>query len=305
MTEYSRTEKYRQLRNKLQQDHSAADSLSTPELKNFAERLANIDKDNFEPMEEVSVAQNARYAKNLPPSSAIREQLRREQEQKPVFDYSAYSRNENDSSLTDNDYVNEYIREVKEYNIEQGNAVSQNTSMNILSQINEINSQAAASQGVQAPSRPFQREKKSRNDTADIPFRSPFTAEADDDTTEKIIVDTPDTAPVIEKTRTREDIMAEVQSLVSGEAVSSRPSSNTRDDLYSAIEDDRTARQKLLTQTTHIQAQLDGYEDNLSEVNDKMRYTNRILNMVLVVLIVALAVMLCVLIYWVVLSRGA
>jgi hypothetical protein len=36
-----------------------------------------------------------------------------------------------------------------------------------------------------------------------------------------------------------------------------------------------------------------------------MRYTNKILNMVLAVLIVALGVMLFILIYWVVLSRGA
>ncbi|MBQ7993699.1 MAG: hypothetical protein IJM63_03420 [Solobacterium sp.] len=303
MTEYSRTEKYRQLRNKLQQDHSAADSLSTPELMGFSERLVGIDNKNFEPMEEVSVAQNAAHAKVETPSEEIYEKMRKEQEKQPVFDFSAYSRNENDSSLSDNDYVNEYIREVKEYNIEQGNAVSQNTSMNILSQINEINSQAAATESRTAPSRPYQREKKARNDTADIPFRSPFTS--DDENTEKIIVDTPDTAPVIEKTRTREDIMAEVQSLVSGTAVSEKTQSSTRDELYSAIQDDRTTRQQLLSQTTHIQAQLDGYEDNLSEVNDKMRYTNRILNMVLVVLIVALAVMLCVLIYWVVLSRGA
>lgn len=75
--------------------------------------------------------------------------------------------------------------------------------------------------------------------------------------------------------------------------------------LYSELEDDRTTRQRLLNETTQMRAQLDGYEDNLSEVNDKMRYTNRILNLVLVVLIIALVVILFILIYWVVLSRGA
>ena len=75
--------------------------------------------------------------------------------------------------------------------------------------------------------------------------------------------------------------------------------------MYSEIEDDRTTRQRLLNETTQMRAQLDGYEDNLSEVNDKMRYTNKILNMVLAVLIVALGVMLFILIYWVILSRGA
>jgi len=75
--------------------------------------------------------------------------------------------------------------------------------------------------------------------------------------------------------------------------------------LYSELEDDRTTRQRSLNETTQMRAQLDGYEDNLSEVNDKMRYTNRILNLVLVVLIIALVVILFILIYLVVLSRGA
>ena len=98
--------------------------------------------------------------------------------------------------------------------------------------------------------------------------------------------------------------MAEVHSLVNGRQTPRKPKA-TQQDLYSEIEDDRTTRQRLLNETTQMRAQLDGYEDNLSEVNDKMRYTNKILNMVLAVLIVALGVMLFILIYWVILSRGA
>jgi hypothetical protein len=53
-----------------------------------------------------------------------------------------------------------------------------------------------------------------------------------------------------------------------------------------------------------MRAQLDDYEDNLNEVSDKMRHTNKILNIVLVVLIIALAVILGIVIYWIVLARG-
>ena len=69
------------------------------------------------------------------------------------------------------------------------------------------------------------------------------------------------------------------------------------------MELERTTRQQLLNETTQMRAQLDDYEDNLSEVSDKMRHTNQILNIVLVVLIIALIIVLLIVIYWIFLSR--
>ena len=62
---------------------------------------------------------------------------------------------------------------------------------------------------------------------------------------------------------------------------------------------ERTARQQLLNETTQIRAQLDDYEDNLTDVSDKMNRTNRVLNGVLIVLIIALFVVLLGVIYWI------
>ena len=67
---------------------------------------------------------------------------------------------------------------------------------------------------------------------------------------------------------------------------------------------ERTARQQLLNETTQMRAQLDDYEDNLTEVSDKMNRTNRVLNGVLIVLIIALLVVLAVVIYWILSLRG-
>ena len=53
-----------------------------------------------------------------------------------------------------------------------------------------------------------------------------------------------------------------------------------------------------------MRAQLDDYQDNLTEVSDKMKRTNQILNVVLIVLIIALSVVLVVVIYWVLQSQG-
>ena len=53
-----------------------------------------------------------------------------------------------------------------------------------------------------------------------------------------------------------------------------------------------------------MRAQLNDYQDDLSEVSNKMKRTNHILNIVLIVLIIALSVVLLVVIYWVLQSRG-
>ena len=69
------------------------------------------------------------------------------------------------------------------------------------------------------------------------------------------------------------------------------------------LEAERNTRQQLLNETAQMRAQLDDYEDNLSEVTNKMRQTNRILNIVLVILIIALMVILGVVIYWIMTSK--
>ena len=299
MTTLSRKEKYKELREQLAHDSSAGESISTPELKGFNDRQVKIDQNNFQKMEEVNPVQKAKHEAMNKPLEQIAAEIEEQAEKQPLFTLEDYSRNENDSNVGDNDYLNEYIREVKQYNMEQGNAVSEETSLNILQQINEIQKP----QKQEPVSRPYARQTKKRNDTADIPFMSPFRSDDDSENTEKIFEDDAANAES-EEPKSREDIMAEVQSLVNGKPPVQR-SITVDDDLYSSIEDDRTTRQRLLNETTQMRAQLDGYEDNLSEVNDKMRYTNRILNLVLVVLIIALVVMLFILIYWVVLSRGA
>lgn len=118
----------------------------------------------------------------------------------------------------------------------------------------------------------------------------------------------------------KEDIMQEVQNLVNGTSSSytqpeesSSPFVNdyeskndsfmSTDTFNRRLEADRTTRQQLLNETTQMRAQLDDYEDNLSEVSDKMRQTNRILNIVLVILIIALAMIVGVVIYWIITSK--
>ena len=312
MANYSRTEKYKELRDQLQHDTGSPDKISTPELTRFEKRLNRIDPNSFAaPDESQKTGYISAHAKNETPVEEIHARIIEEQKTVPSFDFSVYNRNENDSVPMDDDLIGQYINEVKEYNFKQGNAVSENTTVNVLSQIEEINRQSEKAQ-EKAPSKPYQTKKKKQkrpeNDTADIPFMTPFRRYDDDyENTEKLVsVETHEENISSSQTMSKEDIMAEVQNLVNGQAQQPTVHEHSYSEQLSRdLEDDRETRARLLNETTQMRAQLDGYEDNLSEVNDKMRYTNRILNLVLIVLIIALIIILFILIYWVVLSRGA
>ena len=316
MAELSRTEKYRELRNSLQ--HEMDDDISTRELSRFERRLNQIDSDNFAaPQDYADNKHDAVHAKELPASD---DPIFTET---PVIDLGfnddIFEQNENHSAF-DNEYLDQYIREVKQYNIEQGHAVSDKTSVNVLSQIDaagKVKEQTSASlrpypreenkpRPKPAPAAPAPKPKVEEitNETSDIPYFVPRGGSFGGGDTDEIPA-IPSSAPAADtKTMSKEDIMAEVQNLVNGKRTG-QPDYMTDQSYRSHLDSDRTTRQQLLNETTQMRAQLDDYEDNLSEVNDKMNRTNRILNIVLIILIIALAVILMVVVYWIFTVSGA
>ncbi len=172
--------------------------------------------------------------------------------------------------------------------------------MNILKQIERNN--------AKAPDRPYPR---STSQTTDIPFVNDTKQEPKQSSAQEY-------QPT--QALSKEDIMAEVQNMVNGTSsqTSSEPVVNdspfvsdsfdfdktmSTDTFNRRLEADRTTRQQLLNETTQMRAQLDDYEDNLSEVSDKMRQTNKILNLVLILLIVFLAVIVGFVVYWIVITK--
>lgn len=312
MATLSRTKKYQDLRNRLQHDTNA-DALSTNDLSRFQKRLNEIDSQNFSYTENASSdSHNAEHARNLNTQQQTQQPLRRHKQtqDKDPFANVSFSANENNDVTFDNDYLDQYIREVKQYNIDQGNAASENTSLNILKQIERNNSAT--------PKKPY---PSSNSHTADIPFLSSQSSSSNRSYQDvKQPSSQEDTQPT--QAMSKEDIMQEVQNLVNGTSSSytqpqpEDPSSpfvndyESKNDSFMStdtfnrrLEADRTTRQQLLNETTQMRAQLDDYEDNLSEVSDKMRQTNRILNIVLVILIIALAMIVGVVIYWIITSK--
>lgn len=297
MAQLSRYEKYRDLRARLQSD-TGSNAYESPDLADFANRLNRIDADNFSVPDHFSADHySAAHARNTSEASASKP-LRRTQSARinpqPQPQPAVRPLDQEDTFGTD--YLDRYINEVKKYNIEQGNAASENTQINILRSLEQ-------EQKKPAPARPFPR-SESKPSCSDLP------SSADEDTLNTgSLQQTADDyrSPAM----TREDIMAEVQNLVNGsrtmDDTPSMPADTSRkmsDDTFNRhLEAERNTRQQLLNETAQMRAQLDDYEDNLSEVTNKMRQTNRILNIVLVILIIALMVILGVVIYWIMTSK--
>ncbi len=357
MAKLSRYEKYKDLRAQLHSD-TGSSNIGSQDLSEFANRLNKIDSDNFAaPKNYSNDSYTASHAKTMerPKVAETREPLHRTQSIKmnSLYDTGSYAKNENDDSDSfDHDYLDQYIREVKQYNIDQGNASSENTQMNILQQIHGDTKEE--SKTMKTLTKPFVEQDPDDYDTSDmdIPFfanrkesksannlslQETMPLNRDYSNTHNMHVGNTSSHPIMQdnipsgqdtrtQSMTREDIMAEVQNMVNGTnnqplyqvpplddsnndspfmSDSSTPLENnvSTDTFNRHIEDDRTTRQQLLNETSQMRAQLDDYEDNLSEVTNKMRHTNRILNIVLIVLIIALAVILGVVIYWIIISR--
>ncbi len=283
MGELSRMKKYEDLRNQLQE---VEDNISTKELSRFEKRLNDLDANNFSMSNQVlNDTHSAQHAKtrieNLAKKS-VRPSL------------ESYTINDN-SSIYD-----EYINEVKQYNLEHGNAVSSNTNVNVLNQIrNEMSKQNTSKPYFSN----YDRNDKNNNyvDNYDTNDYVPINTEHSN--TEQIPLPSLESPFEDSQTMSKDDIMAEVQSLVNGSMKDSYSPMGT-DTFQKHITADRNAQQQLLNETTQMRAQLDDYEDNLSEVNGKVHEVLRLSNIILTVFIVFLVFALICLIYLVILSRG-
>lgn len=385
MAELSRIKKYKDLRESIAQDLDSNDVTTTKELSRFQKRLNQIDANNFHrsgdytesASEGVHRRVSAPITKEEPVKPVISEPVTAFENEEPAptladFEAGAFT-TVNDLAGYDNDYLDQYIREVKQYNIEQGNSSLENTSMDIL---RKIKGDTTASKKIQeARKTPVKKPYSNSTGTTDIPFMSsnkqrttqpakPVVPSQQDN-----LFDVPYTGdnnhlndPM---SLTKEDIMAEVKNLMnekrsnpqnslpeipaftprvshmdsrdymSQNTTSFPPLDNTAqfgdafgdlmnpqeprneaavnqhndsDDAFAMFpkktENYESTNQRLLNETTQMRIQLDNYEANLTDVNEKMQYTNHVLNIVVVVLILLLLILLLLAIYGIVMNSG-
>lgn len=311
MGKYSRTQKYEELRNRMQNENET--DITNREIAQVNRRMNELNGTNLQA--EAPSDHNPTHARFHPSNHIVEEAaVSAPASSTPDFDARFLQNNENYTGAFNNEYLNEYIREAKQYNVDHGNALSGNTDINILRTIR-------GEKAAPAPLKPYADEVEKTKDTMpELAVKKEEKSTFDTDTLSDFLDsldDTPQTKAENETTgMTREDIAAEVQQLIQNSGRQQMPSYIPAEKgsapcdpaaiISAAVEnsEEQKTRQQLLQETTQMRAQLNDYQDNLSEVSNKMKRTNRILNIVLIVLIIALSVVLLVVIYWILQSRG-
>lgn len=173
-----------------------------------------------------------------------------------------------------NEYLDEFIREVKEYNIKKGNAVSQDTQVNIL---NELSGNEEA-----------------RNEyVEEIDHFAYF--EDISKQVEALISD--------ERIEEVEEVVEEKKDeFLKPEQITPTYQEDTlKIDLDVKPEIDEEA---ILDQTRKIEIKMDEYQENVVEISNKVNRTNFILNLIVAILIVLIIAVIGLAIYYVVNLRG-
>lgn len=166
-----------------------------------------------------------------------------------------------------NEYLDEFIREVKEYNIKKGNAVSQDTQVNVLKEL--ISDEDARQEYVEEINQFSYFEDISKQVEALI----------------------------------SEDMLEEMEEVESEESIKEDIASLQKEET-AKIDSMNTDKDELLNQTRKIEIKIDEYKEDVAEISTKVNRTNFILNLIVVILIILIISVIILAIYYIVKVRG-
>jgi hypothetical protein len=229
MSEFSRVKKYAQLRDELANDNES--EIKSEALAPYAQRLSKIDT-RYQPMEPNKVAHSPLHSRDAAYAPV---------DQPVTFEESTFN----------SEYLDQFIEEVKQYNMRKGYRKSEDTKSELLLKLKEKSE----------PELPV-----IENTVEDIQT-------SDDEQT----------------------ISMQVHQLVSDEEFD--------DEIVQAV-DFNDINNEFLQKTQELNMKLETYQHELTEVNDRVINTNRLLNFLIALLILGLIVVMGVVIYWILLVRG-
>ena len=318
MQNMSRKAKYKKLRQELQMDAEA--QISTKGLSEYTERLSRLDQTAAE---QIDVQQE----ENHDPAHLRRESyfVQKTAEKKPQ---------DSSTATFNNEYLDEYISEVKEYNKQRGLLSSEDTQVNILKQLRESSSVRPFEEKMVSTSKDnllddmdipaFVQSDETLRNTISMEVRqlldqSAATAEAPQEEETQPQQEEQEEPKEEKKPRWKlfgkrseddeddeeedEDLDEEEEEDWDEEDDQTRPH-RLFGRLRSHMKEERELREKLMNETVQLRVQMDEYENELNDMNDSVSYTNRMLNFILVLLILALLVVLGIVVYWILLEKG-
>lgn len=229
MSEFSRVKKYAQLREELANDNES--EIKSDALAPYADRLSKIDN-RYQPMENTKNVHSPLHTRNAAYAPV---------DEPVTFEESTFN----------SEYLDQFIEEVKQYNMRKGYRKTEDTKSELLLKVKE----------------------KSEPLVKEIEISVEKEPQIDDEQT----------------------ISMQVQQLVSDEDFS--------EEVLPSV-DFSELNNEFLQKTQELNMKLETYQHELTEVNDRVINTNRLLNFLIALLILGLVIVMGVVIYWILLVRG-
>ncbi len=214
-----------------------------------------------------------------------------------------------------NEYLDDFLNEVKEYNLEKGNRLSDNTQIDILMQLNPENRRKRTQHYDAIREESFA--LKEKEDDADVSYTQSLSNEELQAEVEKLFeeeepqpqektatLETPLSVQEVPLTRINPITPPQSEEVKAAPPKEEEAQANEEIDAEAVLAETKEAEQipvseeRLLEETAQLRMQMDDYEGELNELHHKVSKSNRILNIILLVLIIALIAVIGVTIYW-------
>jgi len=323
METLSRVKRYEDLRKQIEDDSIGNDTLPEEKLQNYAQRINEIDPSIFK---KVTISDEEPYTP--------------ERERKVTESYEDV---DNTMGEFRNEYLDDFINEVREYNMKKGNRENENTQIDILNKLNAV-SRAKRADYVER----IEEDGRESEEPKDVLNRDEIAAqvksmvEAENGTElQSEAMKMPTEAPLNQETIANAasqdgqmeegyfDAMPEearantlqVQQIKQAAQAQTipmrqeeehnsfvnrtiRPTAVITKEEQTEIEREKRLHQKLVEETQQLRVQLNEYEDDLNDLSEGVEKTNKMLNIILGCLILALLVIIGIVIYWIVQAGG-
>lgn len=323
METLSRVKRYEDLRKQIEDDSIGTDTPPEEKLQSYAKRLNEIDPSIFK---KVTITEEE-------PNTPQRERV-----ETSIYD-------DNDSTMQEfrNEYLDDFINEVREYNIKKGNRESENTQIDILNRLNAV-SRAKRSDYIQNIEDEVKEVKQEeaviqnrediaaqvkslleeealqpepliqRTDTKKADESKPAEATVEvmkptDVTPQELKKESPAKQPKTKMTPSAQPVnvnqsVAEKKEKQPVMQNKPKPKPVAAKELQAEVEREQKLHQKLVEETQQLRVQLNEYEDDLNDLSEGVEKTNKMLNVILGCLILALLVIIGIIIYWVIQAGG-
>lgn len=219
---------------------------------------------------------------------------------------------ESNDSTFKNEYLDSFIQEVREYNIQKGLRESEDTKLDILQQLSSKNREKRSNYISQIEDKvdefdhmfeslPNEDENVLENQTLEI-SRQVFEL-INENNEVKEVNEVKDSKEEIKEVQSELDArIADLEREIEESNLSYTDEVsnlfNKEEEEVNSEEDDEITKKELLEQTLELKAKVESYKEELNEINEDVADNNKLLNIIIVILVLALLGVIGVVIYW-------